>query len=46
MGFSLNPQNIQMLADAINNLISNKNLRTQLGIAARKTSLKILMCVK
>jgi len=39
-GVLIDPQNKQMLIESINNLISNKNLRTQLGIAARETIVK------
>ncbi len=39
-GLLIDAQNIQMLAEAMLNLINNKNLRTQLGEAARKTIIK------
>ncbi|MBV9962985.1 MAG: glycosyltransferase family 4 protein [Parafilimonas sp.] len=39
-GILINPQNKKMLVDALNNLISNKNLRTQLGNTARETIVK------
>ena len=39
-GILVEPQNIQMLANALLDLISDKNLRTQLGAEARQTIAK------
>lgn len=39
-GILIEPQNIQMFAEAMINLISNKNLRIQLGKEARQTIVK------
>jgi glycosyltransferase involved in cell wall biosynthesis len=39
-GVLIDSENIQMLAEAMNKLINNKNLRTQLGTEARNTIVK------
>ncbi|MEP6683779.1 MAG: glycosyltransferase, partial [Parafilimonas sp.] len=39
-GMLIDAQNIEMLAETMNNLISNKNLRIQLGKQARNTIIK------
>lgn len=39
-GLLIEPQNLQMLVDALNRLLNNKELRYKLGLAARETIVK------